>query len=183
MSISTGCILNSGYPIAGCKGQNSGGIQYLYLAQYTSTGSTAIQNLVSSSTDELGVVIPAANATFYTFDLTKQTSSFSEKLTANLDNDTLGYEPEIKLIINRLSSSVRNKVKVLAQSKLMAIIKDNNGLFYLSGLVNGLDLGEGTESTGTKLTDRSGYELTFKGFEPSPVTFITGGTSFFTTSY
>lgn len=168
------CILNSGYQLSGCKGQNVGGVAYIYIAPFS---STTVFNVNASDTITGGTSIP----TFYTFDLTKETSSFQDSPSAVRENDVLYYAPEVKLIINRLNPTVRNQIKVLAQSRVFIIVKDNNGTYWLFGKDNGLDLSEGLAGSGTKATDRSGYELTFTGVENAPIYNILS--TAFTTSY
>lgn len=155
------CILNSGYQLSGCKGNNVGGVAYIYIAPFS---STTVFNVNTSDTITGGTSIP----TFYTFDLTKETSSFTDAPTATLENDVLYYEQLVTLIINRLNPTVRNQIKVLAQSRVFIIVKDNNGYYWLFGKDNGMDLSEGTAGSGVAATDRSGYQLTFRGIENNP---------------
>lgn len=155
------CLLNSGYQLSGCKGNNSGGVAYMYIAPFS---STTVFNMNASET----ITGMTGAPTFYTFDLTKQTSSFTDSPTASIENDVLYYAQEVRLIINRLNPTVRNQIKVLAQSRVFIIVKDNNGYFWLFGRENGLDLAEGTAGSGVATTDRSGYELVFQGNESNP---------------
>ena len=54
---------------------------------------------------------------------------------------------------------------LLAKNLLSAVVKDNNGKFWMLGLVRGLDITAGSSQSGTAEGDRSGYTLTFTGKE------------------
>jgi hypothetical protein len=169
------CLINSGYQITGCKGSNSGGVAYMYISPFS---STTVFNLDVAN----DIVSGITNTTFYTFDLTKQTCSFVDKPTVSIENDVIAYEPEITLVVNRLTPTLRNQLKALAQTRVHIIVLDNNGYYWLFGKNNGLDLSEATAGSGTKITDRSGYELKFKGLESVPAYNVSSSTSF-TKSY
>ncbi len=169
------CIINSGYSLSGCKGANSGGVAYIYVSPFSA--STVFNLDVAND-----IVSGITNTTFYTFDLTKETCNFNDKLVVSKENDVITYAPEVKLIINRLNPTLRNQIKALATTRVHIIVKDNNGYFWLFGKNNGLDLSDGTSGSGTKINDRSGYDLTFTGNESVPIYNVSAITSF-TSSY
>jgi hypothetical protein len=63
----------------------------------------------------------------------------------------------------------------MAQNRLMVIVLDRNGIYWLLGESNGLDLVTGNFSSGTAMADRNGYELSFVGKEPNQAQSVTSG--------
>jgi len=67
-----------------------------------------------------------------------------------------------------MAQNVRNELRLLGLNRLMAIVTDRNGKYWLLGRSNGLDVSGGTSQTGTAFGDRNGYEMTFTGMEELP---------------
>ena len=155
------CALSSGY-VLDCK-DSSGGILEVYFIE---------KGNVTSIAEASGVVTGLTKATgkrFWKYELPKETGSLTETMTGNVQNGTVFYASELKVVVNKLAVAVRNEIKLLAQNTLIAVAKDNNGKFWLVGRINGIDLTTGTLGTGTAFGDRSGFDLTFAGSEPDPL--------------
>jgi hypothetical protein len=155
------CALTSGYTLD-CK-DSSGGIVEVYFIE---------KGNVTSIVDASGVVTgitKAAGKRFWKYELPKETGALTETLTGNVQNGTVFYASEVKVVVNKLVVAVRNEIKLLAQNTLIAVAKDNNGKYWLVGRRNGIDLTTGTMGTGTAFGDRSGFDLTFAGSEPEPM--------------
>ena len=54
----------------------------------------------------------------------------------------------------------------MAQKRLSIIVKDQNGLNWVLGMTNGMDLTTNEGGSGTAKADLNGYTLTFTGEEP-----------------
>ena len=165
------CDITSGFTL-GCR-DNSGGIKNLYiLSGSISSVTDASEGLISGIT---------GSGEFFKFELFRQTSDFSEAISATPENGTVFYEQTVNAVFFKLQSATRNQVKVLAQNpNLKVIVETNNGsvdgigkFFYL-GQENGLQLTGGTGATGTAFGDLSGYTLNFVGQEPEPASEISG---------
>lgn len=155
------CALGSGY-VLDCK-DSSGGIVEIYFIEKAN---------LTTVTEASGVVTALTKATgkrFWKYELPKQVGSLTETITGSIENGTVFYASELILIVNKLNVAVRNELKLLAQNTLVAVVKDNNGLYWLVGKDRGIDLTTGTSGTGTAFGDRSGYSLTFSGSEPAPM--------------
>jgi hypothetical protein len=100
----------------------------------------------------------------------------TETLNASTENGTLFYTPEVTFTINKLQTFVRNELRLLARNRLLVIVLDNNGRYWLLGAANGLEASAGTAGTGTAFGDRSGYEMTLTGMEPEPMLNIAAAT-------
>jgi hypothetical protein len=114
-------------------------------------------------------ITKASNKRFYKYELPKQTGALTETINGSVENGTVFYSSELQIVVNKLSTAVRNEIKLLAQNTLLAVVKDNNGKYWMVGKSRGVDLTTGTLGTGTAFGDRSGYSLTFTGQEPEPM--------------
>lgn len=155
------CALTSGYALD-CK-DSSGGIVEIYFME------KANATTISEASGVVTGITKATGKRFYKYELPKETGSLTETINGNVQNGTIFYSSELKLIVNKLNTTVRNEIKLLAQNTLLAVAKDNNGKYWLVGKSRGVDLTTGTSGTGTAFGDRSGYDLTFTGSEPEPM--------------
>ena len=165
------CDITSGFTL-GCR-DNTGGIKNLYIL------SGSITSVVDVSEGLIQTI--SGSGEFFKFELFRQTSDFSEAISATPENGTVFYEQSVNAVFFKLQSSTRNQVKVLAQNpNLKVIVETNNGSedgigrYWLLGEENGMQLLSGTGATGTSFGDLSGYSLTFTGQEPSPSSEISG---------
>lgn len=154
------CSLTTGYAL-GCR-DAVGGIKTIYVQAINATGSvnTNGSGLVT------GFTPTSVSGSWFEYDLTKATSSMTETLNASTENGTLFYTPEVTFTINKLQTSVRNELRLLARNRLLVIVQDNNNRYWVLGAANGLEASAGTAGTGTAFGDRSGYEMTLTGMEP-----------------
>jgi hypothetical protein len=167
------CDITSGFTL-GCR-DNSGGVKNLYiLSGSVDTIGEASEGLINGL---------SGSGTFYKFELFRQTSDYTETLTATPENGTLSYEQSVNAVFFKLQSSTRNQVRVLAKNPdLKVIVETNNGsddgvgkFFYL-GEANGLQLTGATAGTGTSFNDLNGYTMNFVGVEPEPASEVSGST-------
>jgi len=165
------CDITSGFTL-GCR-DNVGGITNLYILSGSITSVTdASEGLISTI---------SGSGEFFKFELFRQTSDFTEGITATPENGTVFYEQTVNAVFFKLQSSTRNQVKVLAQNPDLKIIVETNngsvdgvGRYWLLGEDRGMQLLSGTGATGTAFGDLNGYTLTFTGQEPNPASEISG---------
>ena len=153
------CALTQGYTLD-CR-DSLGGIVEVYFTEAAN---------VTTTTEASGVITALVKATgkkFYKYELTKGTSMFTENVASNVQNGTLYFTPELTIILNKLQANTRNEILLLAQNRLVAVAKDNNGKYWYLGKTRALDLTAGSAASGTAEGDRSGYTLTFTGAEPA----------------
>jgi len=165
------CDITSGFEL-GCR-DNSGGIKNLYI----------LSGSISSVTDASEGLIQAISGSgeFFQFELFRQTSDFSEAISATPENGTVFYEQTVNATFFKLQSATRNQVRVLAKNPDLKVIvetnngsTDNVGRYWLLGEENGIQLLSGTGQTGTAFGDLNGYTLTFTGQEPEPASELDG---------
>ena len=165
------CDITSGFSL-GCR-DNSGGIKNLYIL------SGSIDSITDASEGLINSI--SGSGEFFKFELFRQTSDFTEAISATPENGTVFYEQTVNAVFFKLQSSTRNQVRVLAKNPdLKVIVETNNGSedgvgkYWLLGQENGVQLLSGTGATGTAFGDLNGYSLTFTGQEPEPASEISG---------
>jgi hypothetical protein len=153
------CALTQGFNLD-CR-DSKGGLKEIYFIE--------IDNL-ATITEVAGVITVLTKDTgkqFRKYSLIKNTSNVEEAIQANEANGTIFYQQTANVILNKLQTSVRNEILLLAQNRLVAVAVDYNGVGWMLGKENGLTLSGGSAATGTALADRNGYTLTFTGEEDS----------------
>ena len=154
------CPLTQGF-ILDCK-ESVGGIKSVRFVEFDNVSSIAYAAGVATLT-------MVASKKFWKYAQVRETSSFTETITANVQNGTIFYSQELSVILNKLAAATRNEILLLAKNRLMAIVEDMNGSFWLLGAKNGLDITGGNSATGTASGDRNGYTLTFQAMEADPM--------------
>lgn len=161
------CALTQDYTI-GCR-DSIGGIRTLYLIEIANVSG------ITSSAGVATAISKANNRRFYQYDLVKNTSEAMETFTDSRENGTTFYAQEIDFVLNKLQATSRNEIILLAQNRLMAVVEDRNGAFWLYGQVNGLMREGGKAGTGKAMGDRNGYELKFTGEETAMALSVSSG--------
>lgn len=154
------CALTQGYATSCSKGV--GGAGEAYIMELDNLGGV---------TETAGVITALTKVTgkrFWKYQQIRETSYAKETPNGNEQNGTLFFQQEVGLVINRMATAVRNEIKLLALNRLVFVIKDNNGKYWMYGKGYGLQLTGGEIGTGTAMTDRNGYSLTFTGGETEP---------------
>lgn len=161
------CALTQGYTLD-CR-DNVGGIKEIYITELGNKATlTAASGVITAFTLSSG-------KQFFKYELEKETAELTENFQTNDVNGTVFYEQDIMLPIRKLQASTRNEIKLLAQNRLMIIVKDRNGKYWLLGENNGCELQPSTGKTGKAMGDFNGYELTFKGKEEDPMQEVSSG--------
>lgn len=154
------CALTQGF-VLDCK-ESVGGIKSVRFVEFDNVASIAYAAGVATLT-------MVASKKFWKYAQVRETSSFTETITANVQNGTIFYQQELTAILNKLAAATRNEILLLAKNRLMAIVEDMNGNYWLLGAKNGLDITGGNSATGTASGDRNGYTLTFQAMEADPM--------------
>lgn len=176
------CIFTGGLDL-GCR-NGIGGIRTVYLTNFSNidplTGITLgnTYNILSgdgqtrnATIDINDIVTNVTNSTggtvnFYEWKFRRETGEFKETIQSNIQSGTLYYEPSLTLFFERYQSYIRNRVQLIAQTQVTAIVEDKLGNFWLLGKTAGLDLLNGEASMGKAAGDANGYTMTFTGQEP-----------------
>lgn len=151
------CALTQGY-LLDCKDSLGGISEVYFMAEQDITSYTEASGVITA-------LVKGTGKRYYKYELVKATSSFVENINASVENGTIFYQQELTVVLNKLQANTRNEILLLAKNLLSAVVKDNNGKFWMLGLVRGLDITAGSSQSGTAEGDRSGYTLTFTGKE------------------
>lgn len=160
------CALTQGF-VLDCK-ESLGGVKSVRFVEFDNVASIAYAAGVATLT-------MVASKKFWKYAQVRETSSTTETITANVQNGTIFYQQELTVILNKLAAATRNEILLLAKNRLMAIVEDMNGNFWLLGAKNGLDITSGNSATGTASGDRNGYSLTFQAMEADPMWSVSAG--------
>lgn len=159
------CALTQSISLA-CR-DSVGGIKTLYVAE--------LENL-STFTAASGVVTAMTMATgkkFWTYQTEKETSMITENITTSDVNGTLFWEQDLEMTINKMGASTSQEIKLLAQNRLMIIALDRNGIYWLMGKNNGMEMQPSTSTSGKAFGDANQYTLKFKSKEETPMYSVT----------
>ena len=159
------CDISAGR-IEPCKTSN-GGLKAVYIINY---GEIAPSDVVYDMTDTDSILEFVSSPTAYKYDL-KGTSTFEQTITSSRENGTTVFGQTLTLNLKKLSAKDNKQIKLLSYGRPQVIVEDNNGNFFMCGLIHGMEV-SGTISTGAALADMSGYSLTFAGEEPVPSNFF-----------
>jgi len=163
------CDITSGFSLT-CR-SSVGGIKNIYILSGSVDNVTASAGAISDL-DGTG--------TFYKFELPRNVGDFTETPNPSLENGTVFYTQTVNAAFHKLQASIRNQVKVLAQSPALKIVvetnngtDDNVGQFFYIGETRGATLTAGSGATGTAFGDANQYALTFEATEVNPAQEIT----------
>lgn len=172
------CLLLDQNITAACRDAQPG-VSIIYIANYTDVTTVtenASGNLISGITG--ATASGATSGTFYTMAVNKESSGFVDNTDISVPDGRAIYIPTITLKISNMDTTTRTIYKELSQATVTVVFKTVDGLYYMAGKNNGLDMSAGTFSSGVARGDFKGLELTLEGLESTPViqidpTFIT----------
>lgn len=152
-----GCALTQGY-VQDCQ-NFFGGIKTVFVIEFPNvTTLTVVAGVVT-------VLTKATGKSFRKYDIHAHTAEAEDAGAVTKEAGTRMTKQSVKFPINGLSAAMREEIDLLAQNRLMFVMLDNNGLYWLYGANFGMRLNTYTAKTGSKLSDRNGYELAFEGEE------------------
>ena len=154
-----------------------GGIKKVFFATYggddsLSNESFAIASVTVNATGEVtDISTPNAgdDVYFFEFDLDRQLSSFNQTIVTG-SGGSVAYQQDLELHMVGDSERSWLSMQQLVESLMYCIVLDNNGVYYLLGVENGLECSGGTYAHGgdVAFTDYVGYVLNFSGTELKP---------------
>lgn len=151
------CALTSGYSLD-CR-DSAGGVKSVHFIEIDNvTGVTSAAGVVSA-------IAKANGARFWKYNLTRATAEAREEFQDNIENGTIFYNQVLNIILNKMQAATRNEIILLSANRLLAVVEDRNGKYWLYGKENGLERSGGSAGTGIQMGDRNGYELNFTGAE------------------
>ena len=115
----------------------------------------------------------------YKFELKSNENVYDQEIVSSRENGTTFFRQTLTIKLKKQDIATHNAVKTLAYAKPRILVENNEGQFFLVGLLRGCDLTAGSINNGGALSDFSGYSLTFTAEEalPAPFTDITSSTT------
>ena len=89
-----------------------------------------------------------------------------------MENGTTAFEQVLEVTLPKLTKEDHKELKLISFGHPHVIVEDQNGNFFVSGLLNGMSVTGGTIVTGLNMGDLSGYTLTLTGMEKVPANFL-----------
>lgn len=114
----------------------------------------------------------ASTATLYGIELTKNTGSFQQTVTASVENGTIFYSQVLELYTPVLDAVTNDNIAEILTGRLAIIVQDNNDNMLVMGYATGAEVTGGTFGTGTAKGDQNGYQLQFTAEELAPSPFL-----------
>jgi hypothetical protein len=115
----------------------------------------------------------------YKFELKSNENVYDQEIVSSRENGTTFFRQTLTIKLKKQDIATHNAVKTLAYAKPRILVENNEGQFFLVGLLRGCDLTAGSINNGAALGDFSGYSLTFQGEELLPSQFVENGTASF----
>ena len=115
-------------------------------------------------------------ANMYKYELKSNENVFDQEIVTSRENGTTFFRQTLTIKLKKQDVATHNAVKTLAYAKPRILVENNEGQFFLVGLLRGADLTAGSINSGGGLSDFSGYSLTFVAEELLPSQFVPLGT-------
>ncbi len=145
-----------------CK-DKIGGIKRVWIKQFDASDWGTIT---------AGVIAAADAITVFGFELTKNSGSFQQTVTASVENGTVFYSQVLELSMPNLVAADNVEIADLLKNRLCVIVQDNNDNYFLMGHTTGAEATGGTVGTGTAKGDLNGYQIQLTAEEVIPAPFV-----------
>lgn len=143
-----------------CEG-NTGGIKNVWVALKCNVVATKSQddanNYVATVTAADSQKTPKP---FFEYAFRKNTSSFTSTLNSDQDNLTSYWVTELTMSFKKTEAAKRMSLMALVQNDCVAVVEDNNGIYWFLGFDEPLVATAGTHNSGTQRSDSNSYEIT-----------------------
>lgn len=148
-----------------CK-DTVGGIKNIYFVNYGDFDGI-VYNV--TDTDVIDDLATSFNAYKYEVHFS---SSFTQNIESSMENGTTAFGQVLEVTLPKLTKEDHKELKLVSFGHPHVIVEDQNGNFFVSGLLNGMAVTGGTIVTGLNMGDLSGYTLTLTGMEKVPANFL-----------
>lgn len=144
----------------GCD-NSQGGIKTVVLFELSSGSSYTL-----SADNELTGYTMASDVDAYKFDFLKDNSNITDAIIGDGVGANISFQPTVNLIFKKNSKELLNNIMEMGKNYLVAIVEDNNGLYWTLGIERGLQVIAGAgASSGNLLTDPNNYTVILQGNE------------------
>lgn len=147
---------------------------YIYKETSLGSGIYVVDTDFSESIDYVNFV-----QYLYKFELKSNENVYDQEIITSRENGTTFFRQTLTIKLKKQDIATHNAVKTLAYAKPRILVENNEGQFFLVGLLRGCDLTAGSINNGASLGDFSGYSLTFQAEELLPSQFVNLGVNSF----
>jgi hypothetical protein len=147
------CILTTGFTLD-CKTQ-SAGIKSIYLVEF---GAKAT---LTKSSGEVSAHTLTSPKVYFKYELEKETTAMTWRTIPSTENGTVFYEAEVNARLHKVTTAQRNEIKLLAQNRMLLIVLDAEGNYWLLGADYGVQLQQSESNFGQAFGDFKGHVLNF----------------------
>lgn len=143
-----------------CK-DSKGGVKLISFASFPANGTSYVPTIVS------GVITTWAGAAqkFLKYETRTGIATGNSKATVSKANGTSFNADALALQLEKLSADKWAELKNLMKDRLLALVQDRNGKYFLHGYYNGLDVSEIDGQYGAGMGDFNGYKIAITGEE------------------
>ena len=152
-----------------------GGLKNVYFVEFGGLGTVTLTN--DEITNMTGTTIggTANSLTAFKYEL-KGNSSFEQTITSSRENGTTFFDQTLTLTLKKLTKEDNKELKLLAYGRPHVAVEDYNGNVFMMGLTHGADVNGGTISSGSGMSEFSGYSLTLNAQETLAANFMDSDT-------
>ncbi|CAB5187342.1 hypothetical protein UFOVP163_34 [uncultured Caudovirales phage] len=163
------CILSKGIKLD-CS-NNTGGVEAIWITAIDDIATLTVNEVDGAPASGDGTVTALtmdASKSFLKFETLRNSISFEQPSSINLENGSTFYTHTIQFQIPKQDVTKRNKIYQLAagQQKVLVIVKDMNGQYWLSGVQSdgstavALQVSVANAMSGKAKGDMNGYDVT-----------------------
>jgi hypothetical protein len=134
-----------------------GGVKAAYFVPYIEDGFTVASGVVTGL--DIGLT------TAFKYILTSNTNKPVETMASSKENGTTVVTQEIALSLKKSGATTSNELKLVAHSRPIIVIQDNNDNYNVFGITDGCDLTSGVKEYGGEKSDFNGYNVTLSATE------------------
>lgn len=137
---------------------NMGGVDIIYLANRED-----VQNVsVGVDTGRIDAITMVSSKKFAAYHMKRETGSMSSSLQKANGGGTAYWLTDVTAVFPKMDAGKRAEAMALAIGELVAIVKDNNGVYWYLGHDFPVMASDGSSATGTAFADANGYTLTLQ---------------------
>jgi hypothetical protein len=136
--------------------ESNGGVDLIYIANFSDISGYTESNSLISAIDMSGDTV------FYTVTPNLNSAFWTESDNGTVEANSVGnaHIQTLTCSLSKKDNTTVNNIKLMSRTRLMIIVKENDGTFFILGKDKGMILNPGRES-GTLIADKSGYNLVF----------------------
>lgn len=122
---------------------------------------------ITASTVSAGIVTAITAGTWYRYQVRSSANIAGETTTMTADPTTgaASYSSTFVWTLFNMSGSKNVQLELLTGKPLAIIYQDNNDVYHILGLTNGVDVTTVDKQSGAAFTDMNGYTITATGMD------------------